>query len=295
MTVLAVTPHFIRVAHRRGIGLAVPGARKVHSVPVPQIGGMAFLLALFSASWFMPKSGEALTLTIGMTSMFLIGLMDDLFEVPALVRLLLQMVVAAATYFAGIALTQVRLPVVGVVSLGPLSLVITVLWLAGTTNAVNFVDGLDGLAAGISAIASFMFLVLGIGLGSEAAILFFAALMLGVSLSFLWYNFHPAKVFMGDGGAYFLGYGLACLSLLGPFKGAASLTILIPFLVLAVPLADMFTAVLRRLLHGQSPARPDRQHLHHRFLNLGLNQAQTVFLMYLFALSFATFSLLVAL
>lgn len=293
--VLAVTPHFIRAAHRQGIGLAVPSKRKIHAAPVPQIGGIAFALALFAAAWLMPRTSEALTLTIGMTSMLLIGLMDDLFEVPALIRLLLQLVVATATYFAGIALTEVRLPVVGQVSLGPLALVITILWLAGTTNAINFVDGLDGLAAGISAIASFMFLVLGIGLGSDATILFFAALMLGVSLSFLWHNFHPAKIFMGDGGAYFLGYGLACLSLLGPFKGAASLTILIPFLVLAIPLADMFTAVLRRLWHGQSPARPDRQHLHHLFLNLGLNQTQTVFLIYLFALSFATFALFVAL
>jgi UDP-N-acetylmuramyl pentapeptide phosphotransferase/UDP-N-acetylglucosamine-1-phosphate transferase len=162
-----------------------------------------------------------------------------------------------------------------------LSLLATVIWLVGITNAINWLDGLDGLAAGVSGIAAVGLLSVSFSLHQPAAGLLAAALA-GSCLGFLRHNFNPARIFMGDGGSYFLGFALAAISIVGPAKGLTSVSLLLPLVILSLPLADMSAVILGRLSQGRSPFYPDRRHLHHRLLRSGLSHRRTVVLIYAF-------------
>jgi UDP-N-acetylmuramyl pentapeptide phosphotransferase/UDP-N-acetylglucosamine-1-phosphate transferase len=162
-----------------------------------------------------------------------------------------------------------------------LSLLATVVWLVGITNAINWLDGLDGLAAGVSGIAAIGLLSVSFSLAQPAAGLLAAALA-GACLGFLRHNFNPARIFMGDGGSYFLGFALAAISIVGPAKGLTGVSLLLPLLILSLPLADMSAVIMGRLSEGRSPFYPDRRHLHHRLLRSGLSHRRTVVLIYAF-------------
>jgi UDP-N-acetylmuramyl pentapeptide phosphotransferase/UDP-N-acetylglucosamine-1-phosphate transferase len=174
-----------------------------------------------------------------------------------------------------------------------LSLVATVIWLAGITNAINWLDGLDGLAAGVSGIAAVALLSVSFSLQQPAAGLLAAALA-GACLGFLRHNFNPARIFMGDGGSYFLGFALASISIVGPAKGLTSVSLLLPLLILSLPLADMSAVIMGRLREGRSPFYPDRRHLHHRLLRSGLSHRRTVLMIYAFTQWLAALALVVA-
>ena len=161
------------------------------------------------------------------------------------------------------------------------SLLATLIWLVGITNAINWLDGLDGLAAGVSGIAAVGLLSVSFSLHQPAAGLLAAALA-GSCLGFLRHNFNPARIFMGDGGSYFLGFALAAISIVGPAKGLTSVSLLLPLLILSLPLADMSAVIMGRLSEGHSPFYPDRRHLHHRLLRTGLSHRRTVLLIYAF-------------
>ena len=172
-----------------------------------------------------------------------------------------------------------------------LSLPVTLLWLVGMANAINFMDGLDGLAAGISGIAAVVMLAVSLFMDQAAAALLAAALA-GGALSFLRYNFNPAQIFMGDGGAYFLGFTLAGIGVIGLVKTVTTVAVVLPFLILAVPILDTSTVVLDRLRRGKSPFTADKRHLHHRLLEAGLSQRRTV--LFIYAMAFWVGSLAVA-
>jgi len=222
-----------------------------------------------------------------------------LFALPPLPRLAGQLLVAMAVWSQGVRIGTIDLPFAlagGDPTLqlpATLSLLATVVWLVGITNAINWLDGLDGLAAGVSGIAAVGLLSVSYSLHQGAAGLLAAALA-GACLGFLRHNFNPARIFMGDGGSYFLGFALAAISIVGPAKGLTSVSLLLPLLILSLPLADMSAVIMGRLSEGHSPFHPDRRHLHHRLLRAGFSHRRTVLLIYAFTQWLATLALVAA-
>ena len=290
IVVLVATPIVKRIALQFGF-VDRPNARKVHQRPMVRLGGVAifsgFLVALLII-WSMggfgtlphTKEYEAWGVVLGAIAYFGIGLLDDLFNLSPLVRLVMQVAVAIAAWSAGVQVDFITVPGMGLVQLpDAISLVVTVLWLAGMTNAINWIDGLDGLAAGVSGIAAIVMLITCLFMHQPAAAIISAALA-GCTLGFLRYNFNPAQIFMGDGGAYFIGFTLAGVGVIGLVKGVTTVAVLLPYLILAVPILDMSAVILDRLRNGKSPFIADKRHLHHRLLNAGLSQRRTVLFIY---------------
>lgn len=289
LVVLWVTP-FVQT-----LGLKIgcvdnPNARKVHAQPMVRLGGVAIFLGNLVALLLVWNSGgfgwlpqaeeyQIWGVTMGGIAFFLIGLADDLFTLPAFVRLIAQFVAASVVWAVGVRIENVSMPFLGTISLGALSLPLTTIWLVGMTNAMNFIDGLDGLAAGVAAIAAAVMMFVSVFLNQPAAGLLAAALA-GGALGFLRYNFNPAKIFMGDGGAYFMGFTLAGIGVIGLLKGVTTVAVALPFLILAVPILDTSTVVFARLRQGLSPFEPDKRHLHHRLLKAGLSQRGAVLFIY---------------
>lgn len=268
----------------------MPNERKIHTRPMVRPGGISIFLAVTCAlllvwglGWFgtLPpnKEYEVWGVTIGAVLFFCLGLADDFLNLPALPRLLIQIVIATAAWKAGVDVASLSLPVIGIVKLGWLSLPITVIWLVGVVNAINFIDGLDGLASGVCGIAAVVTFVVAVFTGQWAAALISAAVA-GGTLGFLRYNFYPAKIFMGDGGAYFLGFMLGGLSVIGVVKVVTTVALVIPFCILAVPIFDTASVIVQRLRTGVSPFKADKRHLHHRLLEAGLSHPKTVIVIY---------------
>lgn len=267
-----------------------PGGRKVHQRPMVRLGGVSIFAGTFIALLIVWWSGgfgilptetewEVWGVILGGLAFFLIGLADDLFNLSALVRLLMQVVVAGLAWWVGVRIDFLSVPFDGLVQIGWLSLPVTVIWLVGMANAINWIDGLDGLAAGVSAIAAVVMLIVALFMQQPAAALIAAALA-GGALGFLRYNFNPAQIFMGDGGSYFMGFTLAGVGVIGLVKSTAVTAVLLPYLILAVPILDMSAVILVRLRHGKSPFVADKRHLHHRLLRAGLSQRSAVLFIY---------------
>ncbi len=302
--VLWATPTVKELGLRSG-QVDLPNERKIHQQPMVRLGGVSIfagnltaLLLLWSMGAFAglgpEQEYEIWGVTVGGLLFFLIGLADDLFQLSAGTRLTLQLMVAAAAWGVGVRIEFIGLPGLGTLHL-PLwiSLGVTLLWLAGMANAINFIDGLDGLAAGVSGIAAVVMLIVTVLLDRPAAAMIAAALA-GGSLGFLRYNFNPAQIFMGDGGAYFLGFTLAGIGVIGVAKVAATLAVLLPFCILAVPILDMSAVILERVRKGYSPFRPDKAHLHHRLLKAGLSQRFSVLFIYALTLWVGSLALALA-
>lgn len=288
--VLLSTPLVKKIGLKSGY-FDPPGGRKVHLHPMVRLGGVsiflgtvAALLLLWWAGGFgtLPpdKESEIWGVTIGGLAFFLIGLADDLFTLSPFVRLLLQVSVACWSWHTGVQIEFLSIPFVGLTSLPDwINLPVTIIWLVGMANAINWIDGLDGLAAGVSGIAAVVMLIVCLFMHQPAAALIAAALA-GGALGFLRYNFNPAQIFMGDGGAYFMGFTLAGLGIIGLVKGVTTVAVLMPYLILAVPLLDMSAVIFDRLRHGKSPFIADKRHLHHRLLKAGLSHRLTVLFIY---------------
>lgn len=284
-----------------------PDPRKQHQTPMVRLGGigivLGFCLAL-TVTWLLggfgslPTSRDHLiwSTLLGGLAFFAIGLSDDLFSLPPLPRLVLQIAGAMAMWSQGVKIGSITLPFDSSLSLALpdwLSLLATVIWLVGITNAINWLDGLDGLAAGVSGIAAVGLLSVSFSLHQPGAGLLAAALA-GACLGFLRDNFNPARIFMGDGGSYFLGFSLAAISLVGPAKELTTVSLLLPLLILSLPLADMSAVIMGRVSDGRSPFYPDRRHLHHRLLRAGFSHRRTVVLIYAFTQWFAALALVAA-
>lgn len=293
--VLAATPLVRRIGLKSG-QVDLPGGRKVHNQPMVRLGGISIflgtLISLLTVWWsggFIDSTGQHLSppdeyaiwgVTLGGLAFFLIGLLDDLFGLSASSRLLMQATIAGIAWYVGVSIDFLTIPFVGLVSLPPwISLPVTILWLVGMTNAINWIDGLDGLAAGVSGIAAIIMLMVSLFMHQPAAALIAAALA-GGALGFLRYNFNPAKIFMGDGGAYFMGFTLAGVGVIGLVKSVTTVAVLLPYLILAVPILDMSAVILDRIRCGTSPFVADKRHLHHRLLKAGLSQRWAVLFIY---------------
>ena len=268
-----------------------PNERKVHREPMVRLGGVSIFIGSISALiivYFLggfnnlplQEQGSLWGVILGGIGFFAIGLADDLFNLSPILRLLMQVAVSTGVWLIGVRIEFLSIPFNdGLVHTGWLSLPITVLWLTGMPNAINWIDGLDGLAAGVSGIAAVVMLIVTLFMDQPAAALIAAALA-GGALGFLRYNFNPAQIFMGDGGAYFMGFTLAGVGTIGLVKSTAVTAVLLPYLILAVPILDMSAVIISRLSHGKSPFLADKRHLHHRLLDAGIPQRLTVLFIY---------------
>ena len=286
--VLVITPAVIFLAQKTG-AVDKPDARKVHTKPIPRIGGigiyLAFLLSIIFVSVISNFDGETLRTITGLlisgSIMFLVGIIDDYENLPAKVKLLGQIIAAAVlTVFFDVRVDFITDPLGDYIYLEWLAVPVTIFWLVGLTNTVNLIDGLDGLAAGVSGLAAITILLVAMEQHFFLITILTAALA-GAALGFLFYNTNPARIFMGDSGSLFLGFMLAAISIVGAVKSAATLALTVPILALGIPILDTTFAILRRYLGGQPIFKPDKGHLHHRLLSLGFTQRQAVFLMYI--------------
>ena len=260
--------------------------RRMHKTPIPRLGGLAIIFGFMMSTIFFGAMTKSLaSILIGAMIIAAMGIIDDVKALDAKPKFLIQIIAALIVVLWG----EVRIevftnPIVwsGVPYLILpywVSVIVSVLWIAFITNAVNFIDGLDGLAAGVSAIMSVSLVFISARLGEYSESIIGIALM-GACFGFLPYNFNPAKIFMGDTGSTFLGFILATLSIQGVFKSYAVISFAVPLLILGLPLFDAIFAMIRRISKGQSPMQADRGHLHHRLIDMGFSQKQTVFILY---------------
>ncbi len=287
ITVLIITPFVIKLAHKIG-ATDKPNNRKVHEKVMPRLGGLAIFIGCTTGYFAGGLYKEQMTgILLGAFLIILLGILDDILELSAIVKLLGQLIAATLVVSTGLTINVLSVPfLVENFELGIWSYPISVLWIVAITNAINLIDGLDGLAAGISliGIATIAFMA---GAAGKGLILTLALILIGSIIGFLFYNFHPAKIFMGDTGALFLGYAIAILSLLGLYKSVTLFSFLVPILILGVPIFDTSFAIIRRVVNKKPISAPDKSHLHHRILALGLSHRNTVLVIYAFGIIFS--------
>lgn len=255
-------------------------SRRMHTHPIPRIGGLAIFLGfVITALLFCPLSPTLVSILLGGSALVALGVLDDIHSLRPWVKLLVQIAVSLIPVFLGIRIDFIGLFSETPLPLGFLSLPLTVLWIVGLTNAVNLIDGLDGLACGVSAICCLSICAVTI-LNYEWQFALITAILFGACLGFLPFNSNPAKIFMGDTGSLFLGYTMSVLSVSGLFKVHTALSFLIPLSIFGLPLFDTLAAIVRRVAHGKSPFAADRGHLHHKLMDMGLGQKHSVRLLY---------------
>ena len=285
-----VLTYFVRERARRARLFDPQDARKVHSDQIPRIGGVAIfgsvmatlaLVAVLGRSVDFGMRGNGLLVVLaGAALVFGVGLWDDVRSLRARWKFVLQIAIALAVFAAGVRVTTLSLPFVGIVEFAPpVSLLFTVIWLVGITNAFNLIDGLDGLAAGAAMFALTTMFVVGSINGQLGTALVTIALA-GAVLGFLVYNFNPASIFLGDSGSLFIGFMLAGLGLLSSQKSQTIVAVAIPVVSLGLPVLDTTLAIVRRFLRGQPIFSPDRGHIHHRLLSLGHSPREVALLLY---------------
>ncbi|MBQ6206364.1 MAG: undecaprenyl/decaprenyl-phosphate alpha-N-acetylglucosaminyl 1-phosphate transferase [Oscillospiraceae bacterium] len=279
-----MTPVVRSFAYKVGAIDVPKDSRRMHKVPVPRLGGLAIFSGfMISTLLFVPMTPEMKSVLLGAVVIVVLGVIDDSMDLPALLKFVVQILAALIPTLNGVTVRVFSNPNIFsddlYLSLGKLSVPLTVLWIVAVTNSVNLIDGLDGLANGVSTISATTMLVIALLLGETDVSLTLAALV-GACIGFMPYNLNPAKMFMGDTGATFLGYILATMSIQGLFKYYAVISFVVPFLILGLPIFDTTFAFVRRLSHGQSPMRADRGHIHHRLIDMGLNQKQAVATLY---------------
>jgi UDP-GlcNAc:undecaprenyl-phosphate/decaprenyl-phosphate GlcNAc-1-phosphate transferase len=280
-----------RVARRLG-AVDRPGGRRMHDGVIPLGGGLALLAgAVLPVVLLADRVSHPMkAILIGACLCALVGFADDVLDLPVAAKLAAQIGVATVPVAAGVSIDHVTLPILDPFSTGVLQYPLTILWIVGLMNVLNFVDGMDGLAAGVGAISAGTFCVLALSLGRVQPALIVAALA-GACIGFLRRNFHPARVFMGDAGSMTIGFILASVAVLGVLKTAAAVAVGFPLVVLFVPLLDTSFVIARRLKYGQAPWQADSGHLHHRFARIGWGQRQAALLLYAWCASLAGFAL----
>ena len=283
---LFIVPLVIAFSEKKGL-MDEPNARKIHSHPIPRLGGVSIwfctilsFVALIILSYY-PHRSLLSGLLLGSSLMFLLGLVG----LSAKFKFVLQLSIATIVFCLGVKISSVFVPFVGLVDIHPLlSYFLTIGWIVGISNAVNFIDGVDGLAGSVITISSVSLGLIALALTpTDVVISLVAFILAGSMLGFLTYNFHPAKIFMGDSGALFAGFLLATLSVMYSMK-SADCKMYVPLLVLAVPIIDITFSSLRRILKGTSPFVADAEHIHHKLLNLGLSQNKAVFVLVAFSI-----------
>ena len=257
--------------------------RRVHTEAMPFLGGIAiFASVVITVLLFLPLDRSTFAILMGSTLIVMSGILDDLRDLSPKKKLAFQIAAAVVLIIGGVKVEFITNPFSStstLVMLGWMSIPITLFWIVGITNTVNLIDGLDGLAAGVAMISSISLMLVAYKF-SYTEITILSAILAGACLGFLPFNFNPAKIFMGDTGALFLGFMLAAISIEGIMKSVATIAVVVPIIILGIPIFDTTFAIFRRLLNGQSIMAADKGHLHHRLLNMGFSQRKTVLLLY---------------
>lgn len=289
---IVLTPLVKRLAYRVG-AVDRPNYRKVHARIMPRLGGLAIYLSfVLTYLIYQPDGDFDKALLIGATIIIITGILDDMLEITAKAKLLGQLAAALVIVIYGeIQIEFINLPFNnGVLEFGYFAIPLTIIWIVGITNAVNLIDGLDGLAAGVSTIALVTLSAMAILMGNPF-VATVTAILAASTLGFLVFNFYPARIFMGDTGALFLGFMISVFALLG-FKGVTMFALIIPVIMLGVPVSDTFFAIVRRLREKQPLSAADKSHLHHCLLNVGFTHRQTVLIIYAIAALFGITALI---
>lgn len=281
-----LTPPVKKLAHRIGAIDVPKDSRRMHKKPIPRLGGLAIYLSFVVVSCVMGQwTRQNMTILIGSAIIVILGIFDDRNALGAKFKFGIQLIAAVIPVVFG----NLRIELITNPNLfsdrlysqfGILSIPITIIWIVAITNAVNLIDGLDGLAVGVSAIACMTMLAVSLLIG-EIPIAILLAVLAGACVGFMPYNLNPASIFMGDTGSTFLGFMLATMSIQGMFKVYAIISFAVPFLILGLPIFDTAFAFTRRILAGRSPFSADRGHVHHRLIDMGFNQKQTVAILYI--------------
>lgn len=278
------TPFVKKLAFNIGAVDIPKDNRRMHKKPTARLGGLAIFFGfIVSALIHSHIDRELAGMLIGCCIIVVLGIFDDIYALSAKLKLLVQIIAALCPVLAGVRIDFIRVPAFfseyGYIGLGWLAIPVTLIWIIGITNATNLLDGLDGLACGVSSISALTLLCIAIIVG-EPGVAFITSALAGACFGFLPYNFNPAKLFMGDTGALFLGFVLATISIQGLFKGYAVISIAAPLLILGLPIFDTVSAILRRIKNHQPIMSPDRGHLHHRLIDAGFSQKQAVSIIY---------------
>lgn len=271
-----------------------PNQRKIHKVVTPQAGGLAiFFGVVLGLLYLQPSHPHLVGISLGAVTIIVVGLLDDRFDIRPVIKLSGQIIAATFLISSGLIIERVTLPFMGLIDLGPLSVLITLLWVVGITNAINLIDGLDGLATGVSTIALTTMLIMAI-IDMQVFAAYLAVVIIGANLGFLYHNFYPAKIYMGDTGSNFLGYMIAVISMLGLFKNVMILGFVIPILILAVPIFDTIFAIIRRARTNHGIMQADNKHIHYQLIRTGFSHRQSVIIIYLFSGMFGVIAIIFA-
>lgn len=289
---LIITPFVIKFANKFGFVDIPNDSRRVHTKPMPRIGGLAMVISMYMAFlvyYLLTKNIEGIALNkrfigyfLGSFIIALMGFIDDAITLKARYKAIFQFLAGTLLYIFEVRISGIKIPFIhtDIINFGILDYPITMIWVIGVTNALNLIDGLDGLSAGIASISAVALLIIFSATSISLEAIIITAILVGATLGFLPYNFNPAKTFMGDVGSNFLGFTLATVSIMGFAKGYTMIAIVAPILAMGVPLFDTVFAMLRRILKGQPPLRPDGAHIHHRLIKRGFTQRQAVLILY---------------
>ncbi|MBC5635681.1 undecaprenyl/decaprenyl-phosphate alpha-N-acetylglucosaminyl 1-phosphate transferase [Ornithinibacillus sp. BX22] len=270
----------------------LPNDRKIHKKITPRLGGLAiFLGAFLGALYLQPQDQHLIEILCGAIVIVITGALDDRFTLRPIPKLTGQLIATSFLVSSGLIIDKVTLPFIGQVELGFMSVLVTVIWVVGITNAINLIDGLDGLATGVTTIALISLFVMGI-IDGRLIVVYLCIALIGANLGFLYHNFYPAKIYMGDTGSNLLGYMIAVISILGLFKNIALFSFVIPIIVLAVPIFDTLFAIVRRMLNKQSILKADNKHIHYQLLAAGYSHRKTVLILYGISAIFGTLAVI---
>lgn len=284
-----IAPLFMRLSYRYGF-VDYPNHRKQHERPMPFSGGISILVSfVITVIIAQPVEREYIPIILGGSLIVILGIIDDKYDLKPSIKFLGQLVVISIPIFFGIIIDTIN-PFGITMNFGVFAIPFTFLWISVIINAINLIDGLDGLAAGVSVIALSSIAFIGI-LQNNIFVMMISVILIGSTLGVLYYNFNPAKLFLGDNGSMLLGYVLGVLSILG-FKNVTFFSILFPIIILGVPFIDITFAAVRRYREGVSLTRADRGHLHHKLQYIGFSHRESVILIYFMATLFAVASVI---
>jgi UDP-GlcNAc:undecaprenyl-phosphate/decaprenyl-phosphate GlcNAc-1-phosphate transferase len=270
----------------------VPNHRKIHRVVKPRLGGLSIYIAtILGLLYLFPNDSVLLPIAIGSIIVVITGIVDDIYQIRPLIKLSGQLLAAIMLISAGLVIEKITLPFIGLVELGIFAIPITILWIVGVTNAINLIDGLDGLASGVSTIALTSILIMAF-IDQRLLVVYICVVLIGSNLGFLYHNFYPAKIYMGDTGSNFLGYSIAVISMLGLFKNIALFSFIIPIVILAVPIFDTIYAIIRRIRNKENIMMADKKHIHYQLLEAGFSHRSTVLIIYGFSAVFGVLAIL---
>ncbi len=281
----ATTPLVKQFAQTVGAVDVPRDSRRMHKVPIPRMGGLAIFFGFLVSTliFYTELDNYVRGVLLGGVVIVVLGIIDDIHPLKAWIKLIGQIFASLVAVYHGIVITTLSNPNLfspePYLELGDWAVPVTIVWIVIITNSVNLIDGLDGLAVGVSSIACLFMLIIAI-LVSQSGVAIIMAALAGACIGFMPYNVNPAKIFMGDTGATFLGYVLAVVSIQGLFKVYTIMSFAIPFLILGLPIFDTAFAIVRRLISGRSPMSPDRSHVHHRLIDMGFSQKQSVAILY---------------